>query len=176
MKLKIVHNIKGNSVANQLTIGLEDEFKKKEVQFYTLFQVLSHSHPLCHYEREHFLFRHLKIKNLPRKYWSESLGWEMSEHLHACVLTTLKHVMQFAFCKVHLNFCWQGHCGRQYVLGRCACLCNWELGENAAFVAFVLCIWCWHYGPTHCCHNVSFVRGGKSKSWRNCFQTCLFRG
>ena len=73
--------------------GLEGECKRKGVQFSTLFQVLCHGRPMCDYEREQYLLRHLKVKNLPRKHWSESSGWEMSEHIHVCVLAALKAVV-----------------------------------------------------------------------------------
>ena len=33
---------------------------------------------------------------MPRKHWSETSGWEMSEHLHACVLDALKAMVQSA--------------------------------------------------------------------------------
>ena len=36
------------------------------------------------------------MKNVPQKHWSETSGWEMSEHLHASVLATLKEVVQSA--------------------------------------------------------------------------------
>jgi hypothetical protein len=48
------------------------------------------------YEREQYLLRHLKVKNVPRKHWSETSGWEMGEHVHGCVLAALKAVLQSA--------------------------------------------------------------------------------
>lgn len=48
------------------------------------------------FEREQYLLRHLKLKSVPRKHWSETSGWEMAEHLHSCVLTALKLVVQNA--------------------------------------------------------------------------------
>ena len=33
---------------------------------------------------------------MPRKYWSETSGWEMSGHLHGCILDALKAVIQSA--------------------------------------------------------------------------------
>ena len=83
-------------MAEQLVGGLQGEFKRKGVQFSTLFQVLSHGRPMCDYEREQYLLRHLKVKNVPQKHWSETSGWEMSKHLHASVLAALKEVIQSA--------------------------------------------------------------------------------
>jgi hypothetical protein len=51
---------------------------------------------MCDYEREQYLLRHLKVKNVPIKHWSETSGWEMAEHLHGCVLAALKGVVQSA--------------------------------------------------------------------------------
>lgn len=51
---------------------------------------------MCDYERSHFLLKHLKVKNLPSKHWSEGCGWEMSEHFHNVVLTALKAAVQSA--------------------------------------------------------------------------------
>jgi hypothetical protein len=84
------------TVADQIIRGLDSENKRKGVQFSTLFQILSHGRPMCDYEREQYLLRHLKLKNLPQKHWSEATGWEMSEHLHASVLAALKGVVQSA--------------------------------------------------------------------------------
>jgi len=38
----------------------------------------------------------VKVKNMPKKHWSENIGWGMSEHLHAIVLLALKAVVQLA--------------------------------------------------------------------------------
>jgi hypothetical protein len=84
------------TVADQLIGGLQGEEKRKGVQFSTLFQILSHGRPMCDYEREQYLLRHLKVKNVPIKHWSETSGWEMAEHLHGCVLAALKGVVQSA--------------------------------------------------------------------------------
>jgi len=84
-------------MVDQLTVSLEGELKQKGVQFSTLFQVLSNGRPLCDYEREQYLLRHLKVKNLPKKHWCESSRWEMSEHLHASVLSALKAMVQSAY-------------------------------------------------------------------------------
>ena len=86
----------GGTVADLLVAGLEGEFKRKGVQFSTLFQILSHGRPMCDYEHEQYLLRHLKVKNLPKKHWSETSGWEMSEHMHATVLLRLKSLVQSA--------------------------------------------------------------------------------
>jgi len=42
------------------------------------------------------LLKFLKVKNLPRKHWFETSGWEMSEHLHASILNDWKAAMQSA--------------------------------------------------------------------------------
>ena len=52
-------------MAEQLVGGLQGELKRKGVQFSTLFQVLNHGRPMCDYEREQYLLRHLKVKNVP---------------------------------------------------------------------------------------------------------------
>jgi len=41
-----------NSMVDQLTSSLESDFKRKGVQFSTLLQLLSHSRPMCDYERQ----------------------------------------------------------------------------------------------------------------------------
>ena len=82
------------TVADRLVSSLEGELRRKGVQFSALFQVLSHGCPMCDYEREQYLLRHLKVKNLPRKHWSETSGWEMSEHLHASILSALMFVVR----------------------------------------------------------------------------------
>jgi len=76
--------------------GLEGEMKRKGVQFSTLFQILSNGCSMCDYEREQFLLRHLKVKNVPKKHWSETSGWEMAEHLHASILLALKGMVRGA--------------------------------------------------------------------------------
>jgi hypothetical protein len=105
MKLDCKHNKfcklwagrkQAGTVLDLLVRGLEGEEKRKGVQFSTLFQVLSHGRPMCDFEREQYLLRHLKVKNVPRKHWSETNGWEMGEHLHGCVLAALKVVVQSA--------------------------------------------------------------------------------
>ena len=84
---------KQESVATQIIGGLGAEDKRKGVQFSTLFQILSHGRPMCDYEYEQYLLRHLRVKNVPRKHWSETSGWEMSEHMHGCVLDALKAML-----------------------------------------------------------------------------------
>jgi hypothetical protein len=105
MKLDCKHNKfcklwagrkQAGTVLDLLMRGLEGEEKRKGVQFSTIFQVLSHGHPMCDFEPEQYLLRHLKVKNVPRKHWSETSGWEMGEHLHGCVLAALKAVVQSA--------------------------------------------------------------------------------
>jgi hypothetical protein len=53
-------------VVDLLVHGLQGEQEKKGMQFSTLFQILSHGHPLCDYEHEQYLLRHLKVKNVPK--------------------------------------------------------------------------------------------------------------
>jgi len=83
----------GCSEVDQLMTRLKDEFKKKELQFSTLFQILTHGHPMCNYKREQYLLMHLKLRNLPKKHWLKSTGWEMNKHSYMIVLTTLKNVV-----------------------------------------------------------------------------------
>ena len=84
---------KQESIATQIIGGLGAEDKRKGVQFSTLFQILSHGRLMCDYEREQCLLRHLRVKNVRTKHWSETSGWEMSEHMHGCVLDALKVVV-----------------------------------------------------------------------------------
>ncbi len=84
-------------MTDQLVEGLQGENKRKGVQFSTLFELLRHGRPMCDYERTMTLFLHLKVKNVPKKHWSETSGWEMSEHMHGCVLSALKSAVQSAF-------------------------------------------------------------------------------
>jgi hypothetical protein len=86
----------GDTFVDQLIGGLQGEEKRKGVQFSILFQILSHGRPMCDYERQQYLLRHLKVKNVPIKHWSKTSGWEMAEHLYASVLAALKVVVQFA--------------------------------------------------------------------------------
>ncbi len=83
-------------MVEQLLGGLEGDFKRKGVQFSTLFHVLSHGCPMCDYECQQQLLRQLKVKNILRKHWSQTTSWEMSEHLHSFVLAALKSVVQVA--------------------------------------------------------------------------------
>jgi len=42
------------------------------------------------------LLQHLKVKNISRKHWSETSGWEIAEYLHSRVLVALKLIVQNA--------------------------------------------------------------------------------
>ena len=91
--MKLWARRKQEFVARQIIGGLAAENKRKGVQFSTLFQILTHGRPMCDYEREQYLLRHLRVKNVPKEHWSETSGWEMSEHMHGCVLDALKVVI-----------------------------------------------------------------------------------
>ena len=80
-------------VVEQVVSSLAKEYKQKGVQFATFFELLSYRCPMVDYERSKVLFKHLKVKNMPSRHWSESTGWEMSEHLHLLVLSHLKSVV-----------------------------------------------------------------------------------
>jgi len=84
------------SVVDQLNVGFDGEVHKKGVQFSTLFQVLNMGCSMCDYKPEQYLLRHLKVKNVPKKHWSEMFGREMAKHLHSCVLVALKLVVRNA--------------------------------------------------------------------------------
>ena len=61
-------------VANQVQIGLQVDCKRKEVQFSTLYEVLVHGRPMIDYERIESLLKFLRVKNMPSKHWSKSIG------------------------------------------------------------------------------------------------------
>ena len=48
------------------------------------------------YEPSKVLSKHFKFKNMPARHWFENTSWEMSEHLHLCVLSRLRSAVQFA--------------------------------------------------------------------------------
>jgi hypothetical protein len=83
-------------VVEQMASGVLTENKRKGVQLASLFQILSHGRPMVDYERCHALFEHLRVKNMPKKHWSESMGWDISEHMHMSVLKALKSAVQGA--------------------------------------------------------------------------------
>ena len=84
------------TVAEQVVSGLAGEYKQKEVQFATLFEILSHGRPMVDYKRFEALFKHLRVKNMPTRYWSETTSWKMSEHLYLSMLSRLRSVVQSA--------------------------------------------------------------------------------
>ena len=84
------------TVADQLLAGFEGEASRKVVQFSTLFHVLSSGRPMCDYERQQHLLRHVKVKRVPKRHWSKTSGSEMSEYLHASVMSALKVIVQSA--------------------------------------------------------------------------------
>lgn len=45
---------------------------------------------MSEYESDQELLVHLKVQNLPRKHWTESLGWKIREHMHLIVLKAFK--------------------------------------------------------------------------------------
>ena len=82
------------TIVEQVVSGLAGEYKPKGVQFATLFEILSHGHPMVDYERSEVLLKHIRVKNMPARHWSENIGWKMSKHLHLLVLSCLRYVIQ----------------------------------------------------------------------------------
>jgi hypothetical protein len=42
------------------------------------------------------LFDILKVKNTPRKHWSDSIGWQMVENIHRIIIESTKSIVQKA--------------------------------------------------------------------------------
>jgi hypothetical protein len=82
------------TVYKQLLCGLHGENTRKGVQFSTLFQILSHGHPMVDYCESQHLLRYLNVKNVPKKHWCETSGWEMSEHIEVVVLDALRKLIR----------------------------------------------------------------------------------
>jgi hypothetical protein len=78
----------------QLLRGLHGENTRKRVKFSTLFQILSHGHPMVDYCESQHLLRYLNVKNVPKKHWCETSGWEMSEHIEVVVLDALRKLIR----------------------------------------------------------------------------------
>ena len=55
-----------------------------------------HKRPMIDYERFENLLNFFRVKNMPSKCWSKTIGWKMSEHLHLIVLRQLREIMQSA--------------------------------------------------------------------------------
>jgi hypothetical protein len=92
---------------------------------------------VCNYEHEQYLLRQLKVKNEPRKHWSEINGWKIGEYLHGCVLAAFKAVVQFArIISINAdevttidNTCWGWGFMCMYAI----------MGKNVVFASHVLC-------------------------------------
>jgi hypothetical protein len=82
------------TVIQQVIRGCQAETNIKEVQFSTLFQVLCNGRPMVDYCKTQHLLRHLNVKNLPKKHWCKTSGWEMSEHIESMVLHALKTLLK----------------------------------------------------------------------------------
>ena len=61
-------------VAEQVVSGLAGEYKRKGVQFSTLFEILSHGHPMVDYEQSKVLLKHLKVNNMSARHSFKSNG------------------------------------------------------------------------------------------------------
>ncbi len=65
--------------------------KKKQIgQFVAIFHLLKHGEPMTDFEHIKYLFDFLKIHHMPKKQWTNSIGWGMATAMHNVIL---KHIM-----------------------------------------------------------------------------------
>ena len=62
------------TVYKQLLHSLHSKNMRKGIQFSTLFQILSHGHPMVDYCESQHLLRYLNVKNVPKKHWYKTVG------------------------------------------------------------------------------------------------------
>jgi hypothetical protein len=55
--------------------------------------LLAQEKPMTKYKDLKSLYEFLKLKNTPKKHWSDSLGWEIEEYVHNQILATSKVVI-----------------------------------------------------------------------------------
>jgi hypothetical protein len=80
----------------QLDLRQVAEDKKKLVQFTSIFSLLSKGKPMIDYEDFKPLFEFLKLRSIPKKHWTNGVGWEMSEHIKNEVKKASKTIIQNA--------------------------------------------------------------------------------
>jgi len=68
--------------------------KKEKVQFAIVFYFLKEHCPMTSYEPFKDFFYFLKIKNMPKKHWSNILGWEIAKNTCMIVLQHAKEVVK----------------------------------------------------------------------------------
>ncbi len=64
------------------------------IQFASIFMFLVEGKPMTNYKNLRRLYEFLKLKNIPKKYYNDYLGWEIMEHFHNQVLATTKVVIR----------------------------------------------------------------------------------
>jgi hypothetical protein len=55
---------------------------------------LAKGKPMTNYKNLRPLYEFLKLKNIPRKLWDDSLGWEIAKHLYYPILASIKVVIK----------------------------------------------------------------------------------
>jgi hypothetical protein len=67
-------------------LGEISEKKIKQVQFVVIFYLLMEDRPMTNYESLEDLVYFFEIKNMPKKHWSNNLGWDIAKSMHDVVL------------------------------------------------------------------------------------------
>jgi hypothetical protein len=81
------------SILEQVQGGFEGENKRKVIKFASIFMFLAQGKPMADYKYLRPLYEFLKLKNTPKKHWSNSSSWEIAKHLHNQVLAATKVII-----------------------------------------------------------------------------------
>ena len=73
---------------------LKGERARKQIQFATILHLLYKGRPMLEYTTLHPLFSFLGVPKLPKKHWSDGVGWELAECLYKQVQAKTKAVMK----------------------------------------------------------------------------------
>jgi hypothetical protein len=93
---KLFVDRKTNIVLQMVQNTIVGKGRQKFVQLAMLFHVFSRGRPMTEYEVLRGLLKCLKTKHLPKKHWSDNLGWELVEHMHLVVFEKLKDTVKSA--------------------------------------------------------------------------------
>jgi hypothetical protein len=70
----------------------------------SIFHLLSHGQQMIKFEFFKDLYGLLRLKNNPRKHWTNTNGWGMAKSMHDVVLENMKIIMQkFGFSALSAN-------------------------------------------------------------------------
>lgn len=81
------HGKAGDTVVQQVQAGAVKERRRKLVQFRAVFFLLQHGRPMSDFTDFKEFFEILCVPEVPKKYWSAGLGWEMVDHLAMTLAT-----------------------------------------------------------------------------------------